>query len=70
MTPDVHTRALPSDRGFLESYRLQARLMWEWRPNRLAVVRRTVLSYVMACLALAVTAYVLRGLRIGGPVRL
>jgi hypothetical protein len=30
--------------------------MWEWRPNRLAIVRRAILSYLMACLALAITA--------------
>ena len=50
----------------LESYRLQARLLWEWRPARFAILRRTVLSYVMACLALAITAAVLPGLHIGG----
>ena len=66
MTPDVQTHAVPVARGFLESNRLQARLMWEWRPNRLALVRRTILSYAMACLALAMTAAVLRGLRIDG----
>jgi uncharacterized membrane protein YvlD (DUF360 family) len=70
MTPDVRAYAVPADRGFLESRRLQARLMWEWRPNRLALVRRTILSYLMACLALAITALVLRGLRIDGPAPL
>jgi uncharacterized membrane protein YvlD (DUF360 family) len=52
---------------WLALYRLQARLMWEWRPTRLAIVRRTVLSYLMACLALAITAAILPGVRIDGP---
>jgi len=47
--------------------RLQARLVWEWRPTRLAILRRALLSYVMACVALAVTAAVLPGLHIDGP---
>jgi hypothetical protein len=40
--------------------------MWEWRPARLALVRRVLLSYVGACLALAITTFVLPGLRIDG----
>jgi len=52
---------MTADRSMLESYRLQARLLWEWRPARFAILRRTVLSYVMACLALAITAAVLAG---------
>ena len=40
--------------------------MWEWRPTRFAMVRRTVLSFVVACLALAGTAWVLPGLTVDG----
>src|SRR5450756_1313192 len=40
--------------------------MWEWRPTRLAILRRTVLSYLGACLALAITAGVIPGLSIHG----
>ena len=46
--------------------RFQARLMWEWRPTRFAMVRRTILSFVVACLALAGTAWVLPGLTVDG----
>ena len=45
---------------------VQARLMWEWRPTRFAVLRRTVLGFVVACLALALTAWVLPGLQVDG----
>jgi uncharacterized membrane protein YvlD (DUF360 family) len=51
-------------RGWAAYYRLQTRLMWEWRPTRLALLRRAILSYVMACLALAITTLVLPGLTI------
>jgi hypothetical protein len=51
-------------RRWVAYYRLQTRLMWEWRPTRLALLRRAVLSYVMACLALAITTVALPGLTI------
>jgi len=70
MTPKVGTGSAPADRSLLALYRLQARLMWEWRPTRLAMVRRTVLSYLGACVALAITAALLSGLRIDGPAAL
>jgi uncharacterized membrane protein YvlD (DUF360 family) len=53
--------------GLLAFYRLQAHLMWTWRPTRLAVMRRTILSYLGACLALGITALLLPGLKIDGP---
>jgi uncharacterized membrane protein YvlD (DUF360 family) len=40
--------------------------MWEWRPTRLAILRRTVLSFLGACLALAFTAGVIPGLSVDG----
>jgi len=54
----------PTARGLLAPYRLQARLMWEWRPTRLAIVRRVILAYLMACLALAIADAVVPGLSI------
>ncbi len=51
----------------LADYRLQARLIWDWRPTRLAILRRSILTILVASLALAITAYVLPGLRIDGP---
>ena len=64
--PAVGGKVPPVERGLVASYRLQARLIWEWRPARFSIARRTVLSYLMACLALAITAALLPGLRIGG----
>ena len=66
MTSGVERKSAPRNRGLVAAYRLQARLMWEWRPVRLALVRRALLSYVGACLALAITTFVLPGLRIDG----
>jgi uncharacterized membrane protein YvlD (DUF360 family) len=68
MTPGVGTGSGSVAGRWLGFYRLQARLMWEWRPTRLAILRRTVLSYVGACLALAITAGVVPGLRVDGVV--
>ena len=66
MRPDNRRGPASSARRWLAFYRLQARLVWEWRPARLAIVRRTVLTYLAACLALAITAGVLSGLSIDG----
>jgi uncharacterized membrane protein YvlD (DUF360 family) len=65
VTPEVVTDP-PADRGWVAFYRLQARLMLEWRPTRLAIVRRAVLSFLGACLALAITAGVVPGLQVDG----
>jgi len=66
MTPGIGTTPAPGARGWIAFYRLQTRLMWEWRPTRLAILRRTVLSFLGACLALAITAGVVPELRIDG----
>jgi uncharacterized membrane protein YvlD (DUF360 family) len=66
MTPGIGTTPAPGARGWLAFYRLQTRLMWEWRPTRLAILRRAVLSFLGACLALTITAGVVPELRIDG----
>jgi uncharacterized membrane protein YvlD (DUF360 family) len=55
-----------SIRGWVADYRLQASLMWEWRPTRLAIVRRTILQFLVACLSLVVTDLVLPGFYVHG----
>ena len=65
MTPAT-TKSTPLVRRIIAFYRLQARLMWEWRPTRLAILRRAVLSFIGACLVLAITDAVLPGLSIDG----
>ncbi len=64
--PHVGGDAGRPDRGVLAFYLLQARLMWEWRPTRLAILRRTILSFAGACLALAIAAVVVPGLGVDG----
>jgi len=70
MTPGGGTESASRARGWLAFYRLQARLMWEWRPTRLAILRRALLSFLGACLALAITAGVVPELRVDGLVPL
>jgi uncharacterized membrane protein YvlD (DUF360 family) len=55
-----------SPAGVVAEYRLQARLIWEWRPTRLAIVRRTILQFLVACLSLVVTDLVLPGFYVHG----
>jgi uncharacterized membrane protein YvlD (DUF360 family) len=66
MTPGIGKGSATARRDLIGSYRLQAHLMWEWRPARLALLRRAILSYVGACVALAITTFVLPGLRVDG----
>ena len=65
MTPEAVTDPV-AERGWLAFYRLQARLMWQWRPGRLAILRRALLSFLGACLALAIAAGVVPGLQVDG----
>lgn len=67
MTRAADRESASTGRGRLALFRLEARLMWEWRPTRLTLLRRAVLSYLLACLALAITTFVLAGLSIDGP---
>lgn len=57
-------------RDSLADHALQARLMWEWRPTRLAIIRRTILQFLVACLSLVAAGAILRGLQIDGPAAL
>ena len=66
MTPEPGRDAAPTAHGWIAFYRLQARLMWEWRPTRLAILRRAILSFLGACLALAITAGIVPGLQVDG----
>ena len=66
MTPELGRDAAPTAHGWIAFYQLQARLMWEWRPTRLAILRRATLSFLGACLALAITAGVVPGLQVDG----
>ena len=64
--PDAPPVAGRPAHRWLAFYRLQVRLMWDWRPTRLAILRRAALSYLGACLALAVTAGVVPQLHVDG----
>jgi uncharacterized membrane protein YvlD (DUF360 family) len=52
--------------GIVAFYREQAALMRAWRARPIALVRRAILSYAVACLALAVTSALLPETRITG----
>ncbi len=48
-------------------YADQARLIWEWRSTRLALVRRALLTLVASALALEIVATLSPNLTLGGP---
>ncbi|MFL5777312.1 MAG: phage holin family protein [Chloroflexota bacterium] len=49
-------------RRMVAFYRLQFRILWNWRPGRRALIRRGILSFVVAFIALTVTIWLLPGL--------
>ena len=51
-------------------YREQTRLYWQWRATRLALVRRVLLSWIAAGVALLIVATVSSNLTLDGPVSL
>jgi uncharacterized membrane protein YvlD (DUF360 family) len=57
----------PDRRDWPAFYRDQARLFWEWRATRLALIRRAVLSYLAAVAALLIVATASPDLVLGGP---
>lgn len=54
-------------RQFLgDLYGTQLALLWKWRPGRRALIRRTVLSFVVSVIALVLTAWLLPQLHLDG----
>jgi uncharacterized membrane protein YvlD (DUF360 family) len=49
-------------RGLIDFYRLQLELIWKWRPGPVALVRRGIVSFIVAAISLAVTAALLPGI--------
>jgi uncharacterized membrane protein YvlD (DUF360 family) len=66
MTPRTGNRFARWVDRWLAFQRLQADLVWEWRPTRLAMLRRAILGIVGGCLALAIADWMLTGLYIDG----
>ena len=62
MTPDRSSRAVRAGRWAPSYWRAfyaeQARLVWEWRATRLALIRRALLSFVAAAVAIVIVATV------------
>jgi uncharacterized membrane protein YvlD (DUF360 family) len=50
-----------SVRRLITFYALQVRLLWDWRPGRLPLLRRALVSLVVGAVSLAVTAWLLPG---------
>ena len=48
----------------VEFYRLQVELLWRWRPGRRALIRRALVSFLVALVSLAATAWLLPGIAI------
>ena len=54
----------------IDFYRAQIELIWNWRRGRKQLLLRAVVSFVLATIALALTAWALPGLRIDTPLAL
>jgi uncharacterized membrane protein YvlD (DUF360 family) len=49
-------------RRLVAFYALQFRLLWQWKPGKRALVRRLVVTFVVAFIALAITIWLLPGI--------
>jgi uncharacterized membrane protein YvlD (DUF360 family) len=54
-------------RRVFDFYRTQGILLWTWRPGRRALVRRALISFVVAFASLGLTVLILPGIRAPGP---
>ena len=52
----------------IEFYKTQVRILWEWRGGPVALLKRLVITFVVAVLSLIVTAGILPGVTIGRVV--
>ena len=57
-------------RRLIDFYRVQAELIWNWRRGRRQLVSRAVVSFFVAAFALALTAFLLPGVRVDTIVSL
>jgi uncharacterized membrane protein YvlD (DUF360 family) len=56
--------------ALLDFYRVQVELIWNWRRGRRQLLWRAIVSFVVALVALALTAQILPGVRIDTPLAL
>jgi uncharacterized membrane protein YvlD (DUF360 family) len=54
-------------RRLIDFYALQARLVWEWRPGPVHLVRQALVSLVVGAVSLGVAAWVLPGVTLRDP---
>ena len=51
-------------RGLIDFYKLQAEILWKWRPGRRALIRRLIVSFIVAFIALTLTVAIIPGLHV------
>lgn len=51
-------------RHLIEFYTIQVQVLWRWRPGRMALVRRAIVSLVVSTVALLLTVLVMPGLHV------
>jgi uncharacterized membrane protein YvlD (DUF360 family) len=53
--------------GLLDFYKTQLRVLWEWRGGRLALVRRLIITLLVATISFLATAWVMPSIEVGRP---
>jgi uncharacterized membrane protein YvlD (DUF360 family) len=62
---DQHgSSAMKPIRGLIDFYKLQAEILWKWRPGRRALIRRMIVSFIVAFLSLLLTVAIIPGLTV------
>jgi len=62
------TRAAAALRRLIDFYAIQLKLIWEWRGGPLALVKRGVITLVVAAVSFGITAALLPGMTVPSPL--
>ena len=65
MTTTLVVHSVATMSRLIEFYKTQVRILWEWRGGRVALLKRLVITFIVAVISLIITAGILPGIMIG-----
>ena len=65
MTTTLVVHSVATMSRLIEFYKTQIRILWEWRGGRVALLKRLVITFIVAVISLIITAGILPGIMIG-----
>ena len=65
MTTTLVVHSVATMSRLIEFYKTQVRILWEWRGGRVALLKRLVITFIVAVISFIITAGILPGIMIG-----